>query len=97
MKDPVLLDIADEHGRSPAQVMLHWHLQQGRSAIPKSVKAHRIAENFDVFDFELSDQDLAAINSLDTGVRSGPEPDSITLENYGMPIPEAFGYENTRM
>jgi diketogulonate reductase-like aldo/keto reductase len=97
LKDPVLLDIADEHGKSPAQVMLRWHLQQGRSAIPKSVKAHRIAENFGVFNFELSDQNLAAIDALDTGVRGGPEPDSITLENYGMPIPEAFDLENDRM
>ncbi|WP_024476663.1 aldo/keto reductase [Arthrobacter sp. CAL618] len=89
LQDPVLLGIADEHGKSPAQVMLRWHLQHGRSAIPKSVKAHRIIENFDVFDFELTDQNLTAIDALDTGVRGGPEPDSITLENYGMPIPEA--------
>jgi diketogulonate reductase-like aldo/keto reductase len=69
--------------------MLRWHLQQGRSAIPKSTKAARIAENFDVFDFDLSDEELAAIDALDTGVRGGPEPDSITLEAYGMEIPEA--------
>jgi len=69
--------------------MLRWHLQQGRSAIPKSTKAARIAENFDVFDFELSDEELAAIDALDTGVRGGPEPDTITLEAYGMEIPEA--------
>jgi 2,5-diketo-D-gluconate reductase A len=69
--------------------MLGWHLQQGRSAIPKSVKPARIAENFDVFDFELSSEQLAAIDALDTGVRGGPEPDSINLENFGVPIPEA--------
>jgi diketogulonate reductase-like aldo/keto reductase len=69
--------------------MLRWHLQAGRSAIPKSVKPARIAENFDVFDFELSDEQMAAIDALDTGVRGGPEPDSITLDNYGIPIPEA--------
>lgn len=87
--DPVLLQIAREHGKSAAQVMLRWHLQEGRSAIPKSIRAARIAENFDVGDFELTDEQLAAIDALDTGVRSGPEPDSITLENYGRPIPEA--------
>lgn len=87
--DPVLQKIAQAHGKSAAQVMLRWHLQQGRSAIPKSIRAARIAENFDVFDFELDDQQLAAIDALDTGVRSGPEPDSITLENYGREIPEA--------
>jgi 2,5-diketo-D-gluconate reductase A len=69
--------------------MLRWHLQQGRSAIPKSTKAARIAENFDVFDFDLTDEELAAIDALDTGVRGGPDPDSITLEAYGIEIPEA--------
>jgi diketogulonate reductase-like aldo/keto reductase len=87
--DPTLLDIARRHGKSAAQVMLRWHLQQGRSAIPKSVHPARIAENFDVFDFELTREQVAAIDALDTGVRGGPEPDSITLEGYGRPIPEA--------
>ena len=87
--DPVLLEIARQHGKSAAQVMLRWHLQQGRSAIPKSVKPARIAENFAVFDFELTREQVAAIDALDTGVRGGPEPESITLENYGKPIPEA--------
>lgn len=88
-EDATLLEIAGEHGKSAAQVMLRWHLQEGRSAIPKSVNPGRIAENFDVFDFELSEQQLAAIDALDTGVRGGPEPDSITLETYGVAIPEA--------
>jgi diketogulonate reductase-like aldo/keto reductase len=87
--DPTLLEIGRQHGKSAAQVMLRWHLQAGRSAIPKSVRAVRIAENFDVFDFELSREQMAAIDALDTGVRGGPEPDSITLENYGIAIPEA--------
>jgi diketogulonate reductase-like aldo/keto reductase len=69
--------------------MLRWHLQQGRSAIPKSTKPHRIAENFDVVDFELSADELTAIDALDTGKRGGPEPTEITLANYGRPIPEA--------
>ena len=55
--------------------MLRWHLQQGRSVIPKSTKPHRIAENFDVFDFDLTADELAAIDALDTGVRGGPEPE----------------------
>ena len=87
--DPTLLEIARRHGKSAAQVMLRWHLQQGRSAIPKSVKPARIAENFAVFDFELTREQLAAIDALDTGVRGGPEPETITLESYGRPIPEA--------
>ena len=87
--DPTLLEIARQYGKSAAQVMLRWHLQEGRSAIPKSVKPARIAENFDVFDFELTREQIDAINALDTGVRGGPEPDSITLEKYGRVIPEA--------
>jgi diketogulonate reductase-like aldo/keto reductase len=69
--------------------MLRWHLQEGRCAIPKSTKPARIAENFNVFDFELSADQIAAIDALDTGVRRGPDPDSITLETYGKEIPEA--------
>src|SRR3954466_15116569 len=87
--DPTLQEIARQHGKSAAQVMLRWHLQEGRSAIPKSTRPERIAENFDVFDFELSSGQIAAIDALDTGVRGGPEPDSITLEAYGKEIPEA--------
>ena len=87
--DPTLTEIARRHGKSAAQVMLRWHLQQGRSAIPKSTKPARIAENFAVFDFELSGSELAAIDALDTGVRGGPEPDKITLETFKREIPEA--------
>ncbi len=87
--DETLTGIAAAHGRSPAQVMLRWHLQQGRSALPKSVRPERIAENFDVFDFTLTEAELAAIDALDTGIRRGPEPESVTLEAYGRVIPEA--------
>ena len=88
-EDPTLLEIAGQYGKSAAQVMLRWHLQEGRSAIPKSVKPARIAENFDVLDFELTREQIDAIDALETGVRGGPEPDTITLETYGRPIPEA--------
>jgi 2,5-diketo-D-gluconate reductase A len=89
LDDPTIGDIAAAHGKSPAQVMLRWHVQQGRSAIPKSTNPTRIAENFDVFGFELGDGELAAIDALDTGIRGGPEPDDVTLEAFGRPIPEA--------
>ena len=89
LQDPVIGEIAHAHGKTPAQVMLRWHLQQGRSAIPKSTKPQRIAENFDVFDFELTGDQLGAIDGLDTGTRGGPEPADITLANFGRPIPEA--------
>jgi len=88
LQDPVIGDIAQAHRKTPAQVMLRWHLQQDRSVIPKSTKPERIAENIDVFDFELATEELAAIDALDTGQRGGPEPESITLENFGRTIPE---------
>jgi len=87
--DPAIAAIAAAHGKTPAQVMIRWHLQEGRCAIPKSVRPERIAENFDVFDFELTTEELKVLDTLDTGVRAGPEPDQITLENFGRPIPEA--------
>jgi 2,5-diketo-D-gluconate reductase A len=69
--------------------MLRWHVQQNRQVIPKSVTPSRIAENFDVFDFELTAEQLTAIDALDTGIRGGPEPEDVTLEKFGITIPEA--------
>ena len=89
LADPVIGDIATTHGKTPAQVMLRWGLQHGRSVIPKSTKPNRIAENINVFDFELSADEITAIDGLDTGRRGGPEPDAITLETFGLEIPEA--------
>jgi diketogulonate reductase-like aldo/keto reductase len=89
LDEPAIGNIAGAHGKSPAQVMLRWGLQHGRSVIPKSTKPSRIAENIDVFDFELSSDEMAAIDTLDTGTRGGPDPDAITLEAFGREIPEA--------
>jgi diketogulonate reductase-like aldo/keto reductase len=89
LEDPVIVEIADAHGKTPAQVMLRWGLQHGRSVIPKSTKRERIAENIDVFDFELSGDEVAGIDGLDTGRRGGPEPEAITLEAFGRDVPEA--------
>jgi 2,5-diketo-D-gluconate reductase A len=87
--DPTIAAIAEEHDKTPAQVMLRWHLQAGRPVIPKSTKPARIAENFDVFDFALTTEQCEALDGLDTGVRGGPEPDAVTLEAFGRDIPEA--------
>ncbi|MDN6478955.1 aldo/keto reductase [Corynebacterium variabile] len=88
-EDTTIGEIATAHGRTPAQVMLRWHLQQGRSAIPKSVNPARIAANADVFGFELTGEELARIDALDTGVRGGPEPEDVTREAFWRDIPEA--------
>ncbi|MFI5958839.1 aldo/keto reductase [Cryptosporangium sp. NPDC051539] len=88
LDDPVIGQIAAGHQKSPAQVMLRWHLQQGRQVIPKSVRPERITENFAVFDFELTDAELTAIDGLETGKRGGPEPADITLAAWGRAIPE---------
>jgi len=89
MADATIAAIGQKRGKTPAQVMLRWHLQQGRSAIPKSTNPARIAENFDVFDFELSADELAGIDALNTGRRSGPDPDEAREERFAMVIPEA--------
>jgi diketogulonate reductase-like aldo/keto reductase len=89
LDDPVIAGIAADHRKTPAQVMLRWGLQHGRSVIPKSTKPNRIAENINVFDFDLSADEMAAIDVLDTGRRGGPEPDAITLETFSLEIPEA--------
>lgn len=87
--EPVLLTIGEKYGKSAAQVMLRWHIEKGIQVIPKSTRPERIAENFDVFDFDLTDDELAQIDALDTGHRGGPEPEAITLATFGRDIPEA--------
>ena len=72
---PELVEIGRVHGKSAAQVSIRWILQMGYVAIPKSVHADRIAENADVFDFELTDEQMETIDRLDTGQRIGPDPD----------------------
>jgi diketogulonate reductase-like aldo/keto reductase len=88
LEDATIGAIAAGRGKTPAQVMLRWQLQHGRSAIPKSTNPGRIAENFDVFDFELSPEHVARIDALDTGVRNGPDPDVVRPEMFDRVIPE---------
>ncbi|PJI94061.1 aldo/keto reductase [Luteimicrobium subarcticum] len=75
--DPVLVRVASEHDRTPAQVVLRWHLQRGDIVFPKSVTRARIEENFALFDFELSAEDMAAVSALDKGGRIGPHPEDV--------------------
>jgi 2,5-diketo-D-gluconate reductase A len=74
LQDGRLRALADGHGRSPAQIVLRWHIQLGNIVFPKSVTPERIRENIDVFDFALSADDMAVIDGLDTGTRKGPDP-----------------------
>lgn len=87
LTDPTITAIGEGYGKTAAQVMLRWHLQQGRSAIPKSVRPERIAENFDVFDFALTDSELACIDSLHIG--DTMDPDQLDFDSFGITIPEA--------
>jgi 2,5-diketo-D-gluconate reductase A len=76
LQDPTIVQIAAEHGRTPAQTIIRWHLQLGNVVIPKSVTPSRIRENFEVFDFALSDEQMAAIEARDAGTRIGPDPNT---------------------
>jgi 2,5-diketo-D-gluconate reductase A len=78
LKDGTIETVAAHHDRTPAQVILRWHLQIGNVVIPKSVTPERIRENFELFDFELSEDDMAALERLDTGERIGPDPGSFS-------------------
>jgi 2,5-diketo-D-gluconate reductase A len=76
LEDPVIGEIAAAHSKTPAQVVLRWHVELGNVVIPKSVTPERIVENIDVFDFQLSDEEMEAIRELDAGRRIGPDPDT---------------------
>jgi diketogulonate reductase-like aldo/keto reductase len=82
LTDPVITALATKYDKTPAQVVLRWHIEHGISAIPKSVKAHRIAENFDVFDFSLTADEVATIDALDKGVRGGPDPEKLDRDTH---------------
>ncbi|NDZ95555.1 aldo/keto reductase [Streptomyces sp. SID6673] len=79
LTDPTVTRVAERHGRSTAQVMIRWHLQSGVIVIPKSVHDERISANIDVLDFELDDDDMAEIATLDTAERVGAHPDELNL------------------
>ncbi|KRE58367.1 glyoxal reductase [Paenibacillus sp. Soil750] len=76
LDNPTVKSLAERHGKSIAQVILRWDLQRGIVTIPKSTKEHRILENGSIFDFELTNEDMAAINSMNQNLRVGPDPDN---------------------
>ncbi len=78
LDDPRIVELAERHGKTTGQVVIRWHLQLGNVVFPKSVTPERIEQNIDVFDFELSDAEMDAIEKLDRGERTGPDPDTFT-------------------
>jgi 2,5-diketo-D-gluconate reductase A len=77
LADEAVVSLADKHGRTPAQVVLRWHIQLGNIVIPKSVTPSRMQENIDVFGFELDDGDMRSLAALDRDHRTGPHPDQV--------------------
>jgi 2,5-diketo-D-gluconate reductase A len=77
-QDAILAEIANRHGKTVSQVILRWHVQLGNLVIPKTSNPDRLVENLNVFDFELSTADMAEIASLETGERTGPNPDEFS-------------------
>ena len=87
LEHPVVVALATKYGKTPVQVVLRWHIENGRSAIPKSVRRARMAENLDVFDFALTRDEVASIDALDTGVRGGPDPETVDTKLFTFAIP----------
>lgn len=79
LEDATITKLAEKHGRTPAQVVLRWHVQLGNVIIPKSVTPSRIRENLDLFGFSLDDEDMAVIGELDRNGRIGPDPDTMNI------------------
>jgi 2,5-diketo-D-gluconate reductase A len=74
LDEPAIVSIAERRGKTPAQAILRWHIQLGNVVIPKSATPRRIHENLEIFDFELSEEEMEAIDGLDAGERIGPDP-----------------------
>ncbi len=86
LEHPVIAELAGKYGKTPAQVVIRWHLDHGFSVIPKSVNPGRIRANFDVFDFKLGRDDLDRIDALDTGRRAGPDPVTFKVGTYEVDV-----------
>ncbi|WPB72805.1 aldo/keto reductase [Archangium violaceum] len=86
LEHPVVVKLAAKYGKTPAQVVLRWHMDHGLSAIPKSVRSERIAENIDIFDFSLTTDEVAAIDGIDSGVRGGPDPELVDTRLFNFSI-----------
>ena len=81
--EPVLVKLSEKYGKTPAQIILRWDVETGVSTIPKSVSADRVRENGNIFDFELTSEEVDAITALDLHERVGKDPDKVTLATFG--------------
>lgn len=88
LEHPTIKDLAQKHGKTPAQIVLRWHMEHGFSAIPKSVRPERIAENIGIFDFALSPEELGSIDALDTGTRAGGDPELVGPNTFPIRVEE---------
>jgi diketogulonate reductase-like aldo/keto reductase len=88
LEHPVVVELASKYAKAPAQIVLRWHIDHGLSAIPKSVRPERIAENIDIFDVALATQEIAAIDRPDTGARGGPDPGIIDTKLFQLKTEE---------
>lgn len=86
LQDPVIIKIANKYNKSPAQIILRWHIELGNAVIPKSVSLKRIRENADIFNFSLSQEEVAAISALDSRKRGGPDPAEVTPQLFDFKI-----------
>jgi diketogulonate reductase-like aldo/keto reductase len=86
LEHPVIAQFAAKYARTPAQIVLRWHIEHGLSAIPKSVRPERIAENIDIFDFTLTRDEVATIDALDTGRRAGRDPERVDANTFPVTI-----------
>jgi diketogulonate reductase-like aldo/keto reductase len=82
----LLLKLAAKHRKTPAQIILRWHIDHGLSAIPKSVRSQRIAENIAIFHFKLDNDEIAIIDALDTGARAGANPETVNRHTFNIKI-----------
>jgi diketogulonate reductase-like aldo/keto reductase len=82
LSHPTVVQFATKYAKTPAQIILRWQIELGTSPIPKSVRPERIAENFDIFDFSLTSDEVQAISALDTGERGGPDPEQVSAQSF---------------
>ena len=86
LTNPVIAALAKKHGKTPAQIVLRWHIEHGTCVIPKSFTPARIAENINVFDFALAPEEVASIDALNTAKRSGPDPDTVHAKTFPITV-----------